>query len=79
MGTSKRLAAHYDMRSQHQAILVAARDGGRPRPSIGDAPASWTFASGCEVSRLRRIGRLERLGSTWVLCVRSTGGQTRVA
>ncbi|WP_240744572.1 hypothetical protein [Microbacterium sp. PF5] len=27
MGTSKRLAQHYDMRAQHQAILAAARAG----------------------------------------------------
>lgn len=27
MGTSKRLAAHYDRRAQHQAILAAARAG----------------------------------------------------
>ncbi|WP_314646780.1 hypothetical protein [uncultured Microbacterium sp.] len=27
MGTSKRLAAHYDMRSQHQEILRAAQAG----------------------------------------------------
>lgn len=27
MGTSKRLAPYYDMRSQHQAILAAARRG----------------------------------------------------
>ncbi|WP_186324507.1 hypothetical protein [Microbacterium paludicola] len=27
MGTSKRLAAHYDMRSQHRSILAAARSG----------------------------------------------------
>lgn len=34
MGTSKRLAAHYDMRSQHQAILAAARSG--PLQSLTD-------------------------------------------
>lgn len=27
MGSSKRLAAHYDMRAQHQAILSASRAG----------------------------------------------------
>lgn len=27
MGSSKRLAAHYDMRAQHRAILAAARVG----------------------------------------------------
>jgi hypothetical protein len=34
MGTSKRLADHYDMRSQHQAILTAARSG--PLQSLTD-------------------------------------------
>ncbi|MFJ2543814.1 hypothetical protein [Microbacterium sp. NPDC087589] len=34
MGTSKRLAAHYDMRSQHHAILAAARSG--PLQSLTD-------------------------------------------
>lgn len=34
MGSSKRLAAHYDMRSQHQAILAAARSG--PLQSLTD-------------------------------------------
>lgn len=27
MGSSKRLAEHYDMRAQHQAVLSAARSG----------------------------------------------------
>lgn len=27
MGTSKRLAAHYDMRAQHREVLSAARSG----------------------------------------------------
>lgn len=27
MGSSKRLAAHYDMRAQHQAVLSAGRSG----------------------------------------------------
>lgn len=34
MGSSKRLAAHYDMRSQHQEILRAARAG--PLQSLTD-------------------------------------------
>ncbi|WP_449407136.1 hypothetical protein [Microbacterium maritypicum] len=34
MGSSKRLAAHYDMRSQHQEILRAARSG--PLQSLTD-------------------------------------------
>lgn len=34
MGTSRRLADHYDMRSQHQAILTAARSG--PLQSLTD-------------------------------------------
>lgn len=34
MGSSKRLAAHYDIRSQRQAILAAARSG--PLQSLTD-------------------------------------------
>ncbi|MFB4353208.1 hypothetical protein RAC69_08675 [Microbacterium sp. LS_15] len=34
MGSSKRLAAHYDMRAQHQEILRAARSG--PLQSLTD-------------------------------------------
>lgn len=34
MGTSKRLAPYYDMQSQHQAILSAARSG--PLQSLSD-------------------------------------------
>ena len=34
MGTSKRLAAHYDLRAQHQATLAAARAG--PLQSLTD-------------------------------------------
>ncbi len=34
MGTSKRLSAHYDIRSQHQTILAAARAG--PLQSLTD-------------------------------------------
>lgn len=34
MGSSKRLAAHYDMRAQHQAILSASRVG--PLQSLTD-------------------------------------------
>lgn len=34
MGSSKRLAAHYDMRAQHRAILAAARAG--PLQSLTD-------------------------------------------
>lgn len=34
MGLSKRLAAHYDMRAQHRAILAAARAG--PIQSLTD-------------------------------------------
>lgn len=34
MGTSKRLAPHYDMQAQHQAILTAAKRG--PLQSLSD-------------------------------------------
>lgn len=34
MGSSKRLAAHYDMRAQHQEVLGAARSG--PLQSLSD-------------------------------------------
>lgn len=34
MGSSKRVAAHYDMRSQHQEVLRAARGG--PLQSLTD-------------------------------------------
>lgn len=33
MGSSKRLAAHYDMRAQHQEILRAARSGPLQSPT----------------------------------------------